>query len=67
MITVEVSNANGRTCEVHISWSSYTHSRGMTDSNGRVRFDVSSGKGTISVDGKEVYNGNINGTVRVRK
>lgn len=67
MVTIEVSNANGRTCEVHISWSSFTHSRGMTDSKGRISFNVSSGQGTILVDGKEVYKGNISGTIRVRK
>lgn len=67
MITVEVTNANGRTCEVHISWGSFTHSRGLTDSNGRVSFDVSSGTGTILVDGNERYKGNISGTIRVTK
>lgn len=67
MVTIEVSNANGRACEVHISWSSFTHSRGRTDSNGHISFDVSSGQGTILVDGNEVYKGNVSGTVRVRK
>jgi len=66
MVTVEVTNANGRTCEVHISWG-WTHSRGNTDSNGKVSFDVSPGTGTILVDGKEVYKGQISGTVPVRK
>ena len=66
MITVEVTNANGRTCEVHISWG-MTHSRGLTDSSGRIRFDVSPGTGTILVDGKEAYKGWIDGTVRVQK
>lgn len=67
MVTIEVTNTNGRTCEVHISWGSFTHSRGMTDSNGCISFDVSSGAGTILVDGKEVYKGTISGTVRVQK
>ena len=67
MITIEVTNANGRTCEVHISWGSFTHSSGRTDSNGRVTFDVSPGSGTILVDGKEVYKGYISGTIRVSK
>lgn len=67
MITVEVTNANGRTCEVHISWGMMTHSRGLTDSSGRISFNASSGHGTIYVDGNKVYEGQISGTVRVRK
>ena len=67
MVIVEVTNANGRSCEVHISWGSFTHSRGLTDSSGRISFDVSSGQGTILVDGKEVYKGNVSGTIRVQK
>ncbi|GAB1422695.1 hypothetical protein MASR2M15_29340 [Anaerolineales bacterium] len=66
MITIEVINANGRSREVHISWG-LTHSRGITDSNGRISFDVSGGTGTILVDGKKVHEGNISGTVRARK
>lgn len=66
MVTVEVTNANGRTCEVHISWG-MTHSRGLTDSRGRVSFNVSPGTGTILVDGREVYKGQISGTVLVKK
>lgn len=67
MITIEVTNANGRACEVHISWGSFTHSRGLTDSNGRIQFNVSSGSGTILVNGQKVYEGHISGTVQVRK
>jgi hypothetical protein len=66
MVTVEVTNANGRTCEVHISWG-MTQSRGLTDSRGRISFDASPGNGKILVDGKEVYQGRIDGTVRVQK
>ncbi|MBX7251626.1 MAG: hypothetical protein K1X50_06545 [Candidatus Promineofilum sp.] len=66
MITVEVTNANGRTCEVHISWG-MTHSRGLTDSRGRISFDVSPGTGTILVDGREVHKGYLSGTIRVQK
>jgi hypothetical protein len=66
MITVYVANANGRTCEVHISWG-WTHSNGRTDSSGRVSFDVLPGEGTISVDGRDVYKGRISGTVTVYK
>lgn len=66
MITVEVTNANGRSCVVHISWGG-THSRGNTDRNGRVTFEVSPGTGTILVDGREVFKGHISGTVRVQK
>lgn len=67
MITVEVTNANGHTCEVHISWGGMTHSRGLTDSNGRISFDASPGSGTILVDGKEVHKGYLTGTVKVQK
>jgi hypothetical protein len=67
MITIEVTNANGRTCEVHISWGDYSHSSGLTDSNGRVRFDASPGQGKILVDGQEVYSGPIGNTQRVQK
>jgi hypothetical protein len=67
MVTVEVTNANGRSCEVHISWG-WTHSSGRTDSNGRVSFDVSPGRGTILVDGDEVARDvQIEGVVQVRK
>ncbi len=67
MITVIVENAGGRSCEVHISWGMFTHSSGRTDSNGHISFDVSPGSGTILVDGKEVYKGQISGTIKVRK
>lgn len=64
MVAVEVANANGRTCDVVISWG-WTNSSGKTDRNGRVLFDVNGGTGKIYVDGREVYNGRIEGTVRV--
>jgi hypothetical protein len=69
MIEVIVTNANSP-CEVVINWKDYTHSRGLTDSSGRIRFDVSpKNRGTISVDGnvveEDVWFGN--GTVKVRK
>ena len=68
MITIQVDNTNGRQCKVHISWHGYTHSEGWTDTNGRIDFDVSSGTGTIYVDGKEVAKEiRIEGTVRIRK
>lgn len=66
MVTVEVTNANGRTCEVAISWG-MTHSRGLTDSRGRITFNASPATGTILVDGKEVYKGYISGTVVVQR
>lgn len=44
MVTIEVTNANGRTYKVHISWG-MTHSPSLTDSNGRVSFNVSPGTG----------------------
>jgi hypothetical protein len=69
MVTIHVTNANGRTCEVHISWKSMlqTYSRGLTDKNGYVSFDVTGGGGTVSVDGKVVYSGNVSGTISVSK
>lgn len=67
MITVEVTNANGHTCEVHISWGNYTHSTGLTDPQGRISFDVSPGEGTILVDGQTVFKGQIKGTTQVQK
>lgn len=67
MVTIQVINANGRSCEVQITWG-MTHSRGRTDNNGVISFDVSPGRGTIYVDGKEVAkNVEIRGTVRVSK
>lgn len=51
--------------EVHISWSSGGHSQGRTDSNGYVDFDVSVGYGQIYVEGKLVYDGKIDGLMKV--
>ena len=57
MVTIRVVDRNGRgvpSAEVHISWSgSWTHSRGRTNCNGEVSFDVSPGTGKILVDGRE--------------
>lgn len=69
MIEVIVTNVT-QPCEVVINWKDYTHSRGLTDSSGRIRFDVSpKNRGTISVDGKvvkkDVWFGD--GTVKVQK
>lgn len=69
MITVQVVDYHGRTvsgAEVHISWRGYTHSRGRTDHSGRISWDVSSGSGTIYVEGTRVYEGEINGSITVR-
>jgi len=69
MITVEVVGNDGRplnNADVQISWRGWTHSKGRTNSSGRVSWDVSSGSGTIYVNGRQVYDGSINGTIRVR-
>lgn len=67
MITIHVVNANGKSCEVSITWG-WTHSRGLSDTNGKISFDVSPGRGTIYVDGKEVARDvDIRGTYSVRK
>lgn len=51
---------------VHISWRSGGHSSGRTDSNGYIRFDVSVGEGTLSVDGNEVIrNSPMSGVIEV--
>lgn len=68
MITVRVVDYNGRAvsgAEVQISWRGYTHSRGRTDSSGRISPDVSPGSGTIYVEGKEIYEGEISGSITV--
>lgn len=70
MITVKVVGTDGRGvsgADVQISWRGYTHSTGRTNSSGVVSWDVSSGSGTIYVDGRKVYEGQINGSVTVRK
>lgn len=69
MIIVQVVNHNGHPvsgAEVQISWRGYTHSRGRTDSSGRISWNVSSGSGTIYVEGKEVYKGEIRDSITVR-
>jgi uncharacterized GH25 family protein len=50
---------------VHISWRGGGHSSGRTDSNGYINFNVSSGEGTISVEGKEVFKGVIKDVIEV--
>jgi len=70
MITIEVIDQRGRPvagADVRISWRSWTHSTGRTDRRGRASWDVSSGRGTVYVDGRKVYDGEIRGTLRVRK
>lgn len=70
MIVVRVVGQDGRGvsgADVQISWRGYTHSTGRTNSAGEVSWDVSSGSGTIYVDGQKVYEGQISGTVTVRK
>jgi len=69
MITIRVIDKDGNSisgADVQISWRGYTHSTGRTDSSGNVYWDVSSGSGTIYVNGKEVYNGDITGSKTVR-
>lgn len=69
MITVEVIGQDGRglaNATVQISWNNWTHSRGITNSLGRTSWNVSGGGGTIYVNNRVVYQGNINGTIRVR-
>ena len=70
MIRVRVVDRNGRgvsSADVHISWSgSWTHSRGRTNRNGEVSFDVSPGSGEILVDGRKVFKGQIRGSMTVR-
>jgi len=68
MVTIEVIGRDGRGmagAEVQISWSSWTHSTGRTDRNGRISWDVSGGSGTVYVEGRRVYEGSIWDTVRV--
>ena len=69
MITVRVIDRNGNSvsgADVQISWRGYTHSTGHTDSSGSISWDVSSGSGTIYVNGKEVYEGEISGSTTVQ-
>lgn len=70
MIAVQVIGSDGRKvagADVRISWQGYTHSTGRTNSSGSVSWNVSSGSGTVYVDGTKVYEGNISGTITVRK
>jgi hypothetical protein len=68
MVTIEVIGRDGcvlADAEVQISWSSWTHSTGRTDRNGRISWDVSGGNGTVYVENRKVYEGSIWDTVRV--
>lgn len=68
MITIRVVDQRGNAvagADVQISWRGYTNSTGRTDSSGNLAWDVSSGSGTIYVDGKEVYEGGISGSLTV--
>jgi len=68
MITVQVIGGNGRGvsgADVQITWRGFTHSKGRTNSSGQVSWDVSSGSGTIYVNGNQVYDGPVNGNVTV--
>ena len=70
MVTVQVIGNDRRGvsgADVHITWRGYTHSTGRTNSSGSVSWDVSSGSGTIYVDGTQVYEGQISGTMTVYK
>jgi len=70
MISVQVVGSDRRGvsgADVRISWRGYTHSTGRTNSSGSVSWDVSSGSGTIYVDGTEVYEGQISGSMTVQK
>lgn len=69
MVTVEVIGKDGRgvaNASVQVSWNNWTHSKGWTNSFGRVSWNVSDGSGTIYVNNRLVYQGRVNGTVRVR-
>jgi hypothetical protein len=69
MISIKVVDSSGNSisgADVQISWRGYTHSTGRTDSSGRISWDVSSGSGTIYVEGKEVYEGEISGSMTVQ-
>ena len=68
MISIEVIGRDGRglaNADVQISWSNWTHSTGRTDRNGYVSWDVSSGSGTIYVNRDKVYDGYIDGSLRI--
>jgi hypothetical protein len=68
MVTIEVVGRDGRPMSgaaVQISWSGWTHSNGRTDSAGRVTWDVSSGSGTVYVEGRKVHEGEVRDMLRV--
>lgn len=69
MITVEVIGRDGRplaNADVQITWRGYTHSTGRTNSSGRISWDVSGGRGTIYVNGRAEFEGEIYGSKQVR-
>ena len=68
MVTVEVANTNRQPCEVVIAWHDSAPSKGWTDGNGHISFDVSGGRGSVYVDGHEVLSDiEIYGTIQVTK
>ena len=71
MVTIRVVNRSGsgvKHARVTIRWKGTfgTHSKGYTDSNGYVSFNVGTGPGTIYVDGREKYNGHVSGSYQFR-
>lgn len=69
MVRVLVYGSDGRGlsgAQVHISWYGGGHSSGRTDSNGYIDFNnVGGGTGKIYVEGKEVFDGKVEGLMKV--
>lgn len=68
MVTIQVVGNDGRgapNVDVQITWRGYTHSTGRTDSSGRISWDVSTGSGTVYVNNKQVYEGEIRNSLTV--
>ena len=66
MVTIQVVGNGSANADVQISWRGYTHSKGRTDSSGRISWDVSTGSGTVYVNNKPVYEGEIGNQLTVR-
>ena len=69
MVTIQVIGKDGRSlsgADVQISWRGFTHSTGRTDSSGRVSWNVSTGTGTVYVNGRQRYDGSIGSSLTVR-
>jgi len=69
MVTIRVVNRSGsgvKHARVTILWRDTfgTHSKGYTDSNGYVHFNVGTGSGTIYVDGRQKYKGHVSGSYK---